>query len=105
MDGARALEATALAHGWQFPAAQVMAGTVTQLADQLAVWFHARAADGFVFGLPELTTDGALVGDVLIPELQRRGLFRTAYTGSTLRPIWDLPHRRTSMPVRHQKRF
>jgi alkanesulfonate monooxygenase SsuD/methylene tetrahydromethanopterin reductase-like flavin-dependent oxidoreductase (luciferase family) len=81
----RTLEAAALAHGWQFPAAQVMAGTVTQVADQLALWFHARAADGFVFGLPELTTDGALVSDVLIPEFQRRGLFRTAYTGSTLR--------------------
>ncbi len=90
----RALEAAAHTQGWAFPAAQVMAGTVNQVADQLGLWFHAQAADGFVFVLPELASDSAQISALLVPELQRRGLFRTAYTGTTLRAHLGLstPH-------------
>lgn len=60
-------------------------GTPTQIADELQAWFEERAADGFnvlVRHLPGGLEDVALH---VVPELQRRGLFRTEYTGSTLR--------------------
>ena len=60
-------------------------GTASQIADRMEEWFHGRAADGFNVmpqALPESLED---IVDLLIPELQRRGLFRTEYEGSTLR--------------------
>jgi alkanesulfonate monooxygenase SsuD/methylene tetrahydromethanopterin reductase-like flavin-dependent oxidoreductase (luciferase family) len=66
-------------------------GTPTQLADLLEQWFEAHATDGFHLlpatlpdGLEELTLS-------LVPELQRRGRFRRAYTGRTLREHLRLP--------------
>ena len=60
-------------------------GSATQVADQLEEWFTSEAADGFNILPPWLP--GALDDfvDLVIPELQRRGLFRTAYEGRTLR--------------------
>jgi FMN-dependent oxidoreductase (nitrilotriacetate monooxygenase family) len=60
-------------------------GTPTQVADQLEERFTGKAADGF--NLMPATYPGGLVDiiDGVIPELQRRGLFRTEYTGRTLR--------------------
>jgi FMN-dependent oxidoreductase (nitrilotriacetate monooxygenase family) len=66
-------------------------GSVEQVADQLESWFHNDAADGFNILPPWLP--GALDDfvDLVIPELQRRGLFRTSYEGSTLRENLGLP--------------
>lgn len=66
-------------------------GTAEQVADILESWFHNEAADGFNILPPWLP--GALDDfvDLVIPELQRRGLFRTAYEGSTLRENLGLP--------------
>ena len=60
-------------------------GTVEQVADQLQEWFEHEAADGFNVLPP--TTPGGLNDfvDLVVPELQRRGLFRTEYEGKTLR--------------------
>lgn len=60
-------------------------GTPAQVADQLEEWFQKRAADGFIF-LP-VYLPGALNDfvDAVVPELQRRGLFRRTYEGGTLR--------------------
>lgn len=60
-------------------------GSVEQIADQLQEWFDNGAADGFNVLPPYLP--GALDDfvDLVIPELQRRGLFRTEYEGSSLR--------------------
>ena len=80
----RALEADAAQREWELPPAHIMAGTATQVADQLELWRNAGAADGFVFVLPELHHDLAAIGADLIPELQRRGSVRTAYTTATL---------------------
>ncbi|MGX9574545.1 LLM class flavin-dependent oxidoreductase [Mesorhizobium sp. f-mel] len=60
-------------------------GTPAQIADELEARFEGGAADGFNV-MPswfpgELDAFAALV----VPELQRRGLFRTDYEGSTLR--------------------
>jgi hypothetical protein len=55
------------------------------------LWFRSAAADGFNVMPPYLP--GGLVEfvDHVVPELQRRGLFRTEYTGRTLREHYDLP--------------
>jgi FMN-dependent oxidoreductase (nitrilotriacetate monooxygenase family) len=66
-------------------------GTPTQIADVMEHWFKNGAADGFNVmpaWLPGSLTDFV---DMVIPELQRRGLFRTEYEGTTLRQNLGLP--------------
>ncbi len=60
-------------------------GTPIQIADQLEQWLVEDGADGFTF-IPHILPSAIheLV-DLVIPELQNRGIFRTEYTGSTLR--------------------
>ncbi|AEI43043.1 FMNH2-dependent monooxygenase [Paenibacillus mucilaginosus KNP414] len=60
-------------------------GTPLQLADLIEDWFRHGGADGFNL-MPQLYPSGldAFV-DKVVPELQNRGLFRTAYEGTTLR--------------------
>lgn len=60
-------------------------GTPTQIADQMQAWFEQRAADGFNVLVPHLPGGLEDVARHVVPELQRRGLFRTHYQGSTLR--------------------
>jgi FMN-dependent oxidoreductase (nitrilotriacetate monooxygenase family) len=60
-------------------------GTPEQIADQLEEWFNNGAADGFNIMPPYLPGGLDDFVDLVIPELQRRGLFRTEYTGNTLR--------------------
>ena len=59
-------------------------GTPVQIADQMEAWFGS-ACDGFV--IQALYTPGGYEDFVrmVVPELQRRGLFRKEYEGSTLR--------------------
>jgi alkanesulfonate monooxygenase SsuD/methylene tetrahydromethanopterin reductase-like flavin-dependent oxidoreductase (luciferase family) len=66
-------------------------GNAEQIADQLQSWFENEAADGFNILPPWLP--GALDDfvDLVIPELQKRGLFRTRYEGRTLRENLGLP--------------
>ena len=60
-------------------------GTPEQIIDQLQLWFENEAADGFNV-LPPSTPAGLDdFVEFIVPELQRRGLFRTAYEGKTLR--------------------
>ncbi|MFF9347270.1 LLM class flavin-dependent oxidoreductase [Streptomyces sp. NPDC014734] len=60
-------------------------GTPETIADELEDWFVNEAADGFNI-MPDYLPDGLdAVVDLLVPELQRRGLMRTAYEGTTLR--------------------
>lgn len=60
-------------------------GTPELVADQMQAWFEQEAADGFNFMAPWLPGGLDDFLDLVVPELQRRGLFRTAYQGSTLR--------------------
>ncbi|MEF9956869.1 MAG: LLM class flavin-dependent oxidoreductase [Acinetobacter sp.] len=60
-------------------------GTPEQIVDQLQEWFENEAADGFNI-LPPSTPAGLNdFIELVVPELQRRGLFRTEYEGTTLR--------------------
>jgi len=66
-------------------------GTPRSIADQLEHWFSTGAADGFNIMAPTLPSGLADFVALVVPELQRRGLFRTAYTGHTLREHFGLP--------------
>jgi N-acetyl-S-(2-succino)cysteine monooxygenase len=66
-------------------------GTPTQVADRMQEWMEAGAADGFNVIVPYFPGGLNDFVDLVIPELQRRGLFRTEYESSTLRGNLDLP--------------
>jgi FMN-dependent oxidoreductase (nitrilotriacetate monooxygenase family) len=69
----------------------VTAGTPEQIADLIEDWFTAGAADGFNIMPPLLPAQLDAFSSGVIPLLQRRGLFRTEYTGMTLREHYALP--------------
>jgi len=60
-------------------------GTAADVADVFEEWYDADAADGFNLLVPH--SPGGLEDfvDLVVPELQRRGRFRTEYEGKTLR--------------------
>jgi len=70
---------------------RTVCGSPTEIADALESWFAGGACDGF--NVLPLTFPKGLEDfvDLVIPELQRRGLFRTAYEGKTLRENLGLP--------------
>lgn len=67
-------------------------GSAEQIADILQEWFENEGADGFNILPPWLPTGLTDFVDLVVPELQRRGLFRTAYEGRTLRENLGLPY-------------
>lgn len=76
----------------------VFVGTPAQVADQMEAWFSAPACDGFVIAATHMPGAYEDVVRLVVPELQRRGLFHTDYTGRTLRdnvqlppPTWQVP--------------
>ncbi len=69
----------------------VFKGSAAQVADEMEDWFRAGACDGFNVGMPVLPRSLETFVELVIPELQRRGLFRTEYPGGTLRDTLGLP--------------
>lgn len=65
-------------------------GTPEQVADAIQEWFEAGAADGFNIMPPVLPSGLEAFVDHVVPILQDRGLFRTEYTGRTLREHYGL---------------
>jgi len=61
------------------------AGTPEQVVDLIVDWFENGAADGFNVMPPVIPVMLDPFIEEVIPRLQKRGLFRTAYTGTTLR--------------------
>jgi alkanesulfonate monooxygenase SsuD/methylene tetrahydromethanopterin reductase-like flavin-dependent oxidoreductase (luciferase family) len=66
-------------------------GTPERIADEMGTWLAEEAADGFTVVLPFLPQGLDDVIDHLVPELQRRDLFRKEYEGNTLREHLGLP--------------
>ena len=66
-------------------------GTAKDVADQMEDWYTSKAADGFNVTMPVLPRCLNDFVSLVIPELQRRGLFRTEYQGRTLRERMGLP--------------
>ncbi len=69
----------------------MLAGTPKAVADHIQLWIDERAADGFNIMPPVLPAMLDVFSAEVIPLLQRRGLFRTAYDGKTLREHYGLP--------------
>ncbi|OZI38238.1 LLM class flavin-dependent oxidoreductase [Bordetella genomosp. 10] len=70
---------------------RIVVGSPEEIADDLEHWFRAGAADGFNLipaGMPDGLYDFV---DLVVPELQRRGLYRTRYESGTLRGHLGLP--------------
>lgn len=70
---------------------QLLVGTAATVADQLEDWFTSNVCDGFIFWptvFPGMFEDFTRL---VVPELQRRGLFRTEYQGRTLRENLNAP--------------
>ena len=73
-----------------------VAGTASQVAEQLIEIFDAGECDGFMISAWHAPGAFDEFVDQVVPELQRRGVFRTEYTGPTLRdhlgldPVADL---------------
>jgi FMN-dependent oxidoreductase (nitrilotriacetate monooxygenase family) len=72
----------------EFP---VFCGTPSRVADQMQEWFEAEACDGFVLAATHVPGAYEDFVRLVVPELQRRGLFRRDYTGTTLRDNLGLP--------------
>src|SRR5208282_1312092 len=60
-------------------------GTGPEVADQMEEWMEAQACDGFVIAATHSPGTYEDVVRLVVPELQRRGVFRDHYTGATLR--------------------
>ncbi|MDR6884556.1 LLM class flavin-dependent oxidoreductase [Paenibacillus sp. GCM10023248] len=70
------------------------AGTAVQIADVMERWLKNGAADGFNLMPPLLPCGLDDFVDKVIPELQNRGIYRTEYSGTTLREHLGLASRR-----------
>lgn len=66
-------------------------GTPEQVADAIQHWWQEGAADGFNVMPPVLPSGLEAFVEHVVPILQRRGLFRTEYEGTTLRDHYGLP--------------
>ncbi len=66
----------------EFP---IFCGTPTDVADQMEEWFTARACDGFVLVATQMPGAFEDFTRLVVPELQRRGLYHRDYEGATLR--------------------
>ena len=78
-------------------------GTPNELADFMEQWVSERACDGFNVMPPVFPASLREFVDLVVPELQRRGLYRRAYAGTTLRanlgvsrPAWPVARKRAA---------
>lgn len=60
-------------------------GSVTEVADTMQAWVESEATDGFTVQFPTVPAGLDDFVNLLVPELQRRGIFRRDYQGTTLR--------------------
>jgi alkanesulfonate monooxygenase SsuD/methylene tetrahydromethanopterin reductase-like flavin-dependent oxidoreductase (luciferase family) len=63
----------------------LLVGTPAMIADEMADWFTSGACDGFIISPTHMPRMFEEFGRMVVPELQRRGLFRREYAGRTLR--------------------
>jgi FMN-dependent oxidoreductase (nitrilotriacetate monooxygenase family) len=88
LQGSRAADLTLREAGYRYGVSQLtpaLIGSAKTVADRLQDMFEARCCDGFVI-CPSISP-GTYVQFVktVVPELQRRGIYRREYTGKTLR--------------------
>ncbi|NUP52415.1 MAG: LLM class flavin-dependent oxidoreductase [Catenulispora sp.] len=73
--------------------------TPKQIADVMEEWTQAGAADGFTVRPSDVPGGLTAFVDHVVPELQRRGLFRDAYLDGTLRDRFGLPRPEDHFPT------
>jgi alkanesulfonate monooxygenase len=78
-----------------------MLGTAKTIADQMEAWLMTEASDGFTVQFPYLPGGLTDFCHKVVPELQRRGLFRKDYEGRTLRENLGLPRPENRFFVKH----
>ena len=66
-------------------------GSASDVADGLEEWFTSGACDGFVLAATHMPGAYEDFVRLVVPELQRRGLFHADYAGNTLRENLGLP--------------
>jgi FMN-dependent oxidoreductase (nitrilotriacetate monooxygenase family) len=66
-------------------------GTPASIADEMEEWLESEGSDGFNIMFPHLPGGLDDFVEKLVPELQRRGIFRREYEGATLRENLGLP--------------
>jgi len=66
-------------------------GSPTTIVDEMQSWFGGGACDGFIILFSDLPQGLDDFVNLVVPELRRRGLFRTQYEGGTLREHLGLP--------------
>lgn len=67
---------------------RTLIGSPSQIADDMEAWFQGYGVDGFLFHAATLPGGLEDFVNLVVPELQERGLFRTEYEGTTLRENW-----------------
>ncbi len=75
----------------------IVIGSPKDVVDHMEQWVSEKACDGFNMMPPLYPRDLQRFVDLIMPELQRRGLYRTRYEGTTLRE--NLGLRRPAWPV------
>jgi FMN-dependent oxidoreductase (nitrilotriacetate monooxygenase family) len=70
---------------------QVVVGTPKMVADMMEAWLMSGACDGFNLLSPYYPGPLEDMVELVVPELQRRGIYRTAYAGTTLRANLGVP--------------
>ncbi|MCS0639646.1 LLM class flavin-dependent oxidoreductase [Streptomyces sp. LP05-1] len=80
-----------LVHATPSELSHTVVGNPVEVADMIQEWFEGGAADGF--NIYPAYVPGAVTAftELVVPELQRRGLHREEYTGRTLRDHLGLP--------------
>ena len=68
-----------------------MVGTPSTIADEMQAWLEGEGSDGFNVMFPYLPNGLDEFVDKVVPELQRRGIYRTRYEGRTLRENLGVP--------------
>ena len=72
------------------PSSESNVGTPETVAEKMGQVMEAVGGDGFLISTPFQRTSRRFITEItegLVPALQRRGLARTAYTGTTLREV------------------
>lgn len=84
---------------------RILFGSAQDIVDNFEHWFRAGAADGFNIMFPDLHGSVDRFVEQVVPELQRRGLFRTSHEGRTLRDNLGLARPVNRFSVRSGERL
>lgn len=66
-------------------------GDPEQIANQMEDWYRSGACDGFIIANPVMPKSLSMFVELVVPLLQKRGIFRSEYPGTTLRETMGLP--------------